>query len=92
MGYTSSQENTGKTYQDKFMSDKQFQLKNMRKILKKINCEKKKFTPKPLRKRIPVKYLVHGKGEWIVLNLNLKAIKTSNNLNFLVHMLSIWLC
>lgn len=41
LGYTSSQENTGKTYQDKFMSDKQFQLKNMRKILKKINCEKK---------------------------------------------------
>lgn len=43
MGYTSSQENTGKTYQDKFMSDKQFQLKHMRKILKKINCEKKVY-------------------------------------------------
>lgn len=59
----------------------------MRKILKKINCEEK-FTPKPLRKRIPVKYFLHGKRKWIWLNLNLKAYKTSHNLNFLLHMLS----
>lgn len=64
MGCTNSEENTGKTSQDKFMLDKQFQLKNMKKILKKINCEEK-FTPKPLRKRIPVKYFLHGKRKWI---------------------------
>lgn len=51
MGYTSSQENTGKTYQDKFMSDKQFQLKNMRKILKKIHCEEKKVYAKTSKKK-----------------------------------------
>lgn len=70
------------------MLDKQFQLKYMKKILKKINCEEK-FTPKPLRKRIQVKYFLHGKRKWLWSNLNLKAIKTSHNLNFLVHMLSI---
>lgn len=64
LGCTNSEENTGKTSQDKFMLDKQFQLKNMKKILKKINCEEK-FTPKPLRKRIPVKYFLHGKRKWI---------------------------
>lgn len=60
----------------------------MKKIVKKINCEKK-FTPKPPRKIIPVKYFLHGKRKWIWSNLNLKAIKTSHNLNFLVHMLYI---
>lgn len=33
--------------------------------------------------------LSYGKGEWIWSNLNLKAIKTSYNLNFLLHKLSV---